>query len=285
MNGLQRFRAMGCEVVVGGADERELRAIVALFERREATFSRFRVASEINRVNAAPAGSLLVSPEFAGALEVALAAVGETGGLVDPTLHDALVNAGYDRDFADLRDDPRTAGPPVPGRSAQVRLVGRLLTRPPGLRLDLNGVVKAMTADAALELIGGDGFVSAGGDVATRGGLDVGLPGGGSVRLESGALATSGSASRSWIRGGSRRHHLIDPRTGRPARSPWEQVTACGATCVAADVAAKTAFLLGDDGPDWLDARGFPGRFVGAAGETLVNTAWRMGVERSLACI
>ena len=48
----------------------------------------------------------------------------------------------------------------------------------------------------------------------------------------------------------SRQHHLIDPATGAPADVRWECVTVCAATCLAADVAAKTAFLLGDDGPD-----------------------------------
>ena len=52
---------------------------------------------------------------------------------------------------------------------------------------------------------------------------------------------------------------MIDPGTGRPSASPWEEVTVCGATCLAADVAAKAAFLLGADGPDWLDEPGCRG--------------------------
>ena len=51
-------------------------------------------------------------------------------------------------------------------------------------------------------------------------------------------------------------------------------MTASGATCLAADIAAKTGFLLGDDGPDWLDARGIPGRFVAAGGEIVENETW-----------
>ncbi len=45
----------------------------------------------------------------------------------------------------------------------------------------------------------------------------------------------------------------------------------CGLTCMAADVAAKAASLLGSDGPAWLDARGLPGRFVSASGEIALN--------------
>ena len=50
-------------------------------------------------------------------------------------------------------------------------------------------------------------------------------------------------------------------------------MTVSGATCLDADVAAKAAFLLGEDGPDWLDERGLPGRFLGAGG-VVENAAW-----------
>ena len=132
-----------------------------------------------------------------------------------------------------------------------------------GVQLDLNGVVKALAVDRAAALLDGDGFVSAGGDLATRGAVDVALSGGDAVRV-SGGLATSGTTRRRWLRAGEPQHHLIDPRTGRPSDTPWSEVTVCGATCLAADVAAKAALLLGADGPAWLERRGLPGRFVGA---------------------
>lgn len=140
-----------------------------------------------------------------------------------------------------------------------MRLAGRLLTVPPGVLLDLNGVVKAQAVDDALALLPGEGWVSAGGDLAARGELTVALPGGEAVRLVEGALATSGSSRRRWLRGGRVLHHLIDPFAGVPADTPWEQVTACGRTCVDADVAAKAGFVAG---PDWLEARGIPAWFV-----------------------
>ena len=106
-----------------------------------------------------------------------------------------------------------------------------------------------------------------------RGPVDVGLPGGGAVSVVEGGLATSGTATRG--------PHLIDPRTGRPSDSPWEQVTVSGATCLAADVAAKAAYLLGEDGPDWLDSRGMAGRFLGLDEQIVCNAVW----HRSVVCI
>jgi len=244
--GVHRFRAMGCEVVVSGGDPTR---IAAVLERWEAACSLFRPGSELSRANRSPAGVLAVSPLLAAALETALDVAAETDGLVDPTLC---------------------------GRWREVRLTGRLLVRPPGLALDLNGVVKALAVDEAAAALDGAGFVSVGGDLAVRGPVDVALPGGGAVRVLAGGLATSGTASRG--------AHLLDPATGAPSASPWEQVTASGASCLAADVAAKAGFLLGERGPGWLDARGIPGRFLAPDGEVVENETWARALRGTVSC-
>lgn len=272
---------MGCEVVVAGASPVELARIQALFERRDAVFSRFRAESELSLVNSGPR-KVTVSCLFAEMVDTALWASRETGGLVDPTLGGAVEAAGYERDFAALTDDG-PPGEPAPARPESIRLVGNVLLRAAGVRLDLNGVVKAAAVDDAVALLAGSGFVSAGGDLAARGEVDVAVPGGATVRLVSGALATSGRTRRRWLRGGEEQHHLIDPASGRPFWGPWEQVTVCGATCLAADVAAKAAYLLGDDGPDWLDERDIPGRFV-LAKIAYENASWRRSLTREAAC-
>ena len=281
-----RFRAMGCDVVVSGGSGANRAAIERLFHERDAMFSRFRADSELNRVNAAEGWAVHVSDEFAGMLAVALDVARDTGGLVDPTLGAELEAAGYDADFAELPADGGPRAPAVLPRSHEpVRLSGRCVSVPRGVLLDLNGVVKGKTVDDALALLDGEGFVSAGGDLATRGRLVAGLPGGGAVTLVRGALATSGTDRRRWVSGGGVQHHLIDPRSGAPAVSPWAQVTVCGLTCLGADVATKTAFLLGELGPHWLDVRGMPGRFVTEAGEIVLNRAWERSLEGAAACI
>jgi thiamine biosynthesis lipoprotein len=106
--------------------------------------------------------------------------------------------------------------------------------------------------------------------------VDVALPAGGAIRVVAGGLATSGTASR----GG----HLVDPATGLPSESRWEQVTASGRTCLAADVAAKTGFLHGDAGPERLDERGIPGRFVAVDGEIVENDTWARATRAMQTC-
>ena len=276
---------MGCDVVVSGASQSERLAIEHLFAERDRVFSRFRADSELSRVNAAAGSAVRVSRVFAEMLAVAIGAERESDGLVSPALGAHVEAAGYDADFASLADHDGPALSVEPVRPGAVLLRGRTVSSDPGIRLDLNGVVKGKTVDDAVALLKGEGFVSAGGDLAVRGNMVAALPGGGTVGLARGALATSGSDRRRWLRAGVVQHHLIDPRTGAPSASPWEQVTVCGLTCVGADIGAKAAFLLGHEGPVWLDLRGIPGRFRAlASGEIIVNRAWEHSLERAAAC-
>jgi FAD:protein FMN transferase len=279
-----RFVSMGCEVFVGGATREVCAGIEEVFRARDRTFSRFVADSELNRVNACAGRTVPVSSSFASMLSLALDVARDTLGLVDPTLSLALEAAGYDKDFRSLYDDGSkpTGGPK--GSWESVQLVDRHLCFPSSVRLDLNGIVKAKTIDDSLALLSADGFVCAGGDLAARGDIVVALPAGGTVQLVRGALATSGTDRRRWTRGGTTQHHLIDPRTGAPSRSRWRQVTACGATCLAADIAAKAAFLLDDDGPGWLDEHRIPGRFVEEDGTVLLNDAWPRSLQSELVC-
>jgi thiamine biosynthesis lipoprotein len=278
-----RFTAMGCEVVVGGGTPAERLEIERLFAQRELVFSRFIPESELNRVNASAGRLVVVSPLFAETLRVALHATAETEGAVQPTIGAGLEAAGYTRDSSLLDPDPEP--PDLPRPSSPVFALGRVVGLAAGVKLDLNGVVKSLAVDDALALLSGDGFVSAGGDLAARGELTVALPGGDAVALRRGALATSGSIRRRWLRGSLVQHHLIDPRTGVPSDSLWSQVTACGATCLAADVAAKAGFLFGERGPDWLDRKGIPARFLTHHAEVEVNDTWRASMREAAPCI
>jgi len=264
MNG---FRSMGCEVVL--PDGAPLAGVEALFRERDRRFSRFLPSSELNRVNAVPIGLTSLSEEFASMLCLALDAARATGGLVTPAVGQALLGAGYDRDF-DLMSSDEVAVVPVHVPSLDsLSLLGRFLLRSENVTLDLNGVVKGKTVDDAVAILG-DGWLSAGGDIATTIPVVVGLPGGDCVTLDRGGLATSSVAKRAWNGG----HHLIDPATGAPSETPWRDVTVAAKSCLVADVAAKAALLLGPAGPSWLDRRGLPGRFVAHDGAVLANETW-----------
>ena len=275
---MTEFTAMGCRVVCSRSIP--LDAVRTLFDERDRRFSRFRDSSELSHVNVRPLGITLLSEELASMLALSIDAANATDGLVSPAVGGAVLAAGYDRDFAALPPDGDAVGPVrVPSHEAVV-LRGTILLRTEPVVLDLNGVVKGKTVDDALELALG-GWIAAGGDLATTMPVSVGLPGGEVVTLRSGGLATSSTARRAWLRGGERQHHLIDPRTGRPAETPWSDVTVAAGSCTRADVAAKAALLLGADGPAWLDERRLPGRFLAHDGTVLHNAAWRVGLAEA----
>jgi thiamine biosynthesis lipoprotein len=59
-----------------------------------------------------------------------------------------------------------------------------------------------------------------------------------------GAVVTSSITKRRWKKDSSAMHHIIDPRSGEPARSGWLSVTVIAATATAAEAQAK-ALLVG----------------------------------------
>lgn len=240
------FRAMGTDVELFG-EPAGFAAVEAELERLEAILSRFRPDSELSRLNRD--GHVEAGTDLLVVSTLALEARELTGGLFDPTVHDALVAAGYDRSFELLQHDrPRTATPVACAGSVTIR--GREIRLAPGTHLDLGGIGKGYAVDRAAELLGAHGpaLVNAGGDIACRGGswhVGVELPGDVlTIALERGAIATSGSDRRAWAGG----HHLIDPSTGLPARSAYLRVTVAAATATAAEVLAKAIYLGADPG-------------------------------------
>jgi FAD:protein FMN transferase len=252
------FRAMGTEIELLVAAEEAERTFAAAeheFHRLEALLSRFREDSELSRLNAA--GSLDAGPDLIRVVELALSARRRTGGRFDPTVHDALVAAGYDRSFelvasesdADpgVQHDRRrlTAGHDVVVEGARIRLE-------PGVHLDLGGIGKGYASERAAEILATAGpcLVNAGGDIATRGGawtvgIDTAVEPLALQLCSSSALATSGRDRRRWRRGDRELHHLIDPSTGRPAENDLVRVTVVAGDAVDAEVAAKSLFLVG----------------------------------------
>ena len=249
------FRAMGTDVELlldaepgeqaGGALERA----EAEFERLEQIMSRFRGDSELSLLNRTGRISP-ASPDLVRVVELALEARTATGGRFDPTVHDAVVAAGYDRTFAAVPADAPANPDASPARcGGNVFLEGLTIELEPGTRLDLGGIGKGYAVDRVVELLAVTGpcLVNAGGDLAVRGGSwPVGVTDELTLELSQGAIATSGRDRRRWLRDGQERHHLIDPSTGLSATGTPLKVTVVADTAVAAEIAAKAAFLGGE---------------------------------------
>ena len=270
--------------------------MVAELAAVDAACSRFRPDSEMSWLHRRGGGLFMLSDGLAEAISVALAAARWTGGLTDPTVGDALVSLGYDRDFAAIdaeRRDPVGARGRVPGWQS-VRLDGPILRLPAGVRLDLGATAKGVGADravrAAMAANNGTGgvLVSLGGDMAVDGRppcdgwpilvADEPDPEDHSltqpVRLAGGAVATSSIMCRQWRRGGRVMHHIVDPRTGSPAQGPWRTVSAAAATCADANAAATAAIVAGDEAEGWLAQAQVPARLVSREGEVRFVGDW-----------
>ena len=209
----------------------------------------------------------------------ALEAATATDGLVDPTLGAALMAAGYDRDFASSDGRRAASSSRQPGRWKDGAPYGSAVTgrgdaaRPERRR---QGPRRRRRARAP---VGPRLRLRRRRPRGERSGRRR-AAGRRRVRSSSGGIATSGSVARRWLRGGSEQHHLIDPITGAPSRSPWAQVSVVGATCLAADVCAKAAFLLGEDGPAWLDAHGAAGSLPTSEGVSRTTSGTRRSSGR-----
>jgi thiamine biosynthesis lipoprotein len=281
-----RFRAMGTDITVllvdAPADAAE-RAAVEL-ERLEAKWSRFRPASELCTLNAAAPNPVVVSPETFTVVELAVAAWRATDGLYDPSVLAAVVAAGYDRDFERVaREGAGPAGPaarPAPGcAGVELDPTVRTVRLPAGVALDLGGIGKGYAADlvaAKLVSVGARGvLVNLGGDLRAMGEspdelgwiVEVDDPlrtgAAGVLALATGAIATTTRLRRAWTRDGTTLHHVIDPRTGEPARSGLASVTIVAGDAWKAEVLAKAAFVAGArDGAEIVSAAGSTGLLV-----------------------
>jgi thiamine biosynthesis lipoprotein ApbE len=293
-----RFRALGTTAQVTVADRAGLRTAGALLhdelETIDRACSRFLATSELNAVNAGAGAPVGVSSVLFEAVATALHAAEATGGAVDPTVGGSLRSLGYDCDFALIGTDD--------GRRQVVRLRRRTMSWkrvrldperhtisiPRGVELDLGATGKAFAADRAAQriadAIGSGVLVSLGGDIAVAGDppsegwpirvTDDNEGAGPTIALRNGGLATSSTTVRRWSVDGVERHHIVDPRTGRPAPEVWRTASVAAATCVDANAASTAAIVLGEEAPAWLARLGLAARLVRGNGDVVAVADW-----------
>ena len=289
------FRALGTTALVAVADGHLELARAMLADRLaevDRVCSRFRDDSELSTLNRSGGRVATVSPALCDAVGSALAAARATSGLIDPTV--ALGALGYDRTFTLVaaRDgwtfDSRSARVGCWER-VQVDERRRTIRLPAGVTLDLGATAKAEAADRAAnalaEELGCGVLVSLGGDVAVAGasppegwcvsvGDDHAAAGTAAVVIRDGGLATSSSTVRRWRTDHGEMHHIIDPRTGLPALTPWRSVSVAARTCLGANTASTASLVLGAEAPAWLEVLQLPARLVAHDGDVTMTAAW-----------
>lgn len=290
------------------AAERAWAAVVAEFDAVDAALSRFRDDSELTYLNRlAGSGTIVrVSRRTRMALAAADRAGRITGNRFDASILGTLERIGergaaLDRPSADRR---ATEAAGVASVSALDPGERRYRVHAPPVPVDMGGIGKGLAlrwaSERAVAVLPGDAglLLEAGGDIVGRGtppaaGWQVGIedPAAPSVQdddpvvvvaLGVGAVATSSVRVRNWIGpDGQPVHHLVDPRTGEPARGGLIAVTVAAPDPAWAEVWSKALFILGRAGiADDARARGLAAWWVDDAGrlgmtpEARVRTAW-----------
>lgn len=263
----------------------------ALMDRVDKAASRFRPDSELSVVNSRAGALVPVSRLLVDLVDVSLVAAQMSGGAVDPTVGPAVIAAGYDADIEAVRRRfPQPADEPGPIAGWQQVSLNRklaLLGVPTDCALDLGATAKAWTADRAANVLskryGCAVLVEIGGDlraagtpkkpwvitVAERAG-DQGVL----VTLAHGGLTTSTRTVRRWQTPTGYGHHVIDPRTGRPAAGPYRTASVWAPTAVRANTFSTALVATGEAALGRLKLASHPARLIGADGEITELSGW-----------
>jgi thiamine biosynthesis lipoprotein len=229
------------------------------------TMTRFRGDSDVGRANRlAAARPVVVSQPTADVLIEALRWAKASGGVFDPCLANAVALWDVERRLAPPPDmdvrryanrqfyqwlevDQRANGAPV------------VVFRDRDLAIDLGGIAKGYGVDRAVDALREWGIrnalVNVGGDLYALGVSQDGDPWEIGIRSSSDrdrvthtvkvtnrAVATSGDYEQFFEHAGRRYHHLLDPVTGAPRRSPLHSVTVSADSCMTADAAGTAIF-------------------------------------------
>jgi thiamine biosynthesis lipoprotein len=296
-----RFPLMGGGAQVEFVDDRGeararriARAVEDEARRIEVKFSRYRESSVISEINRnAGRTPVAVDDETDMLIAAALDLAAATGGRFDPTVG-ALRRAWDFKSGRVPSQDEVSALLPFVDAAAVSRRDRTVFLRRAGMEIDLGGVGKEYAVDLAARLLREEGIraaiVNFAGDVRTIGSRGDGRPWTVGVldprnrarcrfavrTLSDAGVATSGDYERGFVKDGVRYHHILDARTGWPARGV-ASATVIASSAFRAGQFATAAFLLGaEEGLALLEQTpGVEGALITEEGTILPTTGMR----------
>ncbi|MEZ4366738.1 MAG: FAD:protein FMN transferase [Kofleriaceae bacterium] len=267
-------KAMGTtlQLTVWSDDEAEAaagaQAVIAEFNRLDAMMTTWTPDSEVSRINAAAGkAAVKVSTETVEVLARALEVSRLSKGVFDITVGAFRGLWKFDQDMDGTLPDPAEV-------KRRLALVGwrdvvldkkkrTVKLRKKGMAITLGGIAKGYAVDRAVAILHARGLtdfiLQAGGDLYVSGakgpkpwvvgirdpraGRDVSFA---VAPVTDHAFSTSGDYERGFVKDGVRYHHILDPRTGQPARAS-RSVTLLAKDAFTADAWSKVLFILGPD--------------------------------------
>ena len=243
-------------------------AVFDEFRRLDQLLSNWVDTSEVSKINAAAGVSAVpVGDETLKIIQFAQAVSKKSGGAFDITVGAYRGLWKFDEDKDGTLPDPKDV-------AARRKLTGwrdvvvdakkkTVKLRRKGMAITLGGIAKEYAVDRAVAILRGRGvndfIMQAGGDLyvsGTKGGQKwrVGIrdPRGGRdtpfaiTELQDRTFSTSGDYERGFVKDGVRYHHILDPKTGQPARL-CRSVTVSAKDALTADAWSKPLFILGPE--------------------------------------
>jgi thiamine biosynthesis lipoprotein len=275
-------KAMGTIITVFFWTDDEAKAAQAAqavfdeMKRLDAVMTTWTSDSEVSRVNAA-AGErpVQVSDETFTVIARAQEIAKKTDGVFDITVGAFKGLWKFDEDMDGSLPDPAEV-------RKRLALIGykylvldpkkkTVFLKKKGMSITLGGIAKGYAVDKCVELLHNQGFtnfmIQAGGDMYIAGKKGaapwvVGIrdPRGAPdamfalAPVEDHSFSTSGDYERGFVKDGVRYHHILDPRTGHPARAS-RSVTIRAKDAFTADAWSKVLFILGPEKSRQLLAR------------------------------
>ncbi|MDQ3369403.1 MAG: FAD:protein FMN transferase [Myxococcota bacterium] len=242
-------------------------AVFAEMKRLDGVMTTWTPDSEVSRINAAAGKQpVAVSEETFTVIARAQDIAKRTRGIFDITVGAFKGLWKFDQDM----DGTLPARTDVQRRLAVIgyqhvvldKAKRTVFLKKPGMSLTLGGIAKGYAVDRCVKLLHDAGFTSfmvqAGGDMYIAGKKAekpwvVGIrdPRGDSKEtmfavtpVEDRSFSTSGDYERGFVKDGVRYHHILDPRTGQPARAS-RSVTIRAKDAFTADAWSKVLFILG----------------------------------------
>lgn len=269
---IRSAKVMGTRVTVSiwtdneEAAARGAAAVFAEFKRVDQLMTSWLDDSDVSKINAAAGkDAVRVGDEVLAVIERAQKMSRLSGGAFDITVgaYRGLWKFDQDRDGTiPDPDDVRTRLPLVGYKKLQMnKKAATVKLKKAGMRITLGGIAKGYAVDRSVALLHERGFVDfilqAGGDLYVSGQRGdrkwrVGIrdPRGSAdstfaiAAVQDRTFSTSGDYERSVIKDGVRYHHILDPRTGRPATRS-RSVTVMAKDAFTADAWSTALFVMG----------------------------------------
>jgi len=233
-------------------------------KRLESLLGRRQQGSDIREINSRQGEKVAVSPETLELAQKSLAYERKTNGAFDMTLGRLTELWGFegDRKAPPPEDEVKSALARSGSGNIDMDLVNRTIRVKNGVHLDLGGIAKGYIIDKAGALLRERGIynfiINAGGDMLISGKkgdhpwrigfqhprkpkeiiarMD--------IESEHISVVTSGDYERYFMHEGKRYHHILDPKTGYPAKG-LTSVTVTAGDAATADALSTSIFVLG----------------------------------------